>query len=98
MVGEDQLLEVAAQLGGLDAQHEADGVHQVGLARSIGPDHAGEVLEGPYHLRPAAVPVRSWPLEDHIIVTELITTIIFIIIVIIVPTIITCADSQRTSC
>jgi hypothetical protein len=45
-VAVEQLLEGAAQLLRAHAQHEADGVHEVGLARAVGPDDGGEVLEG----------------------------------------------------
>ena len=46
-----EVLELAgAELGGLDAEDEGDGVHEIGLACAIGADDGGEVAEGPYSL------------------------------------------------
>lgn len=39
-------------MGGADAEDEADGVHEVGLARSVGADDGGEVVEGADGLKP----------------------------------------------
>ena len=40
----DQIPEVGgSQVSGFDAEHEGDGIHRVGLARSIGADDGGEV-------------------------------------------------------
>mmetsp|Transcript_66702 Transcript_66702/g.171782 ORF Transcript_66702/g.171782 Transcript_66702/m.171782 type:complete len:519 (-) Transcript_66702:7-1563(-) len=39
----------AAQVPRPDAEHEADGIHKVGLAGTIRPHNASELLEWPYH-------------------------------------------------
>ena len=45
---EDKVLHLLrTEVAGLHAQDEGDGVHEVGLAGSVGTDDAGEVMEGP---------------------------------------------------
>lgn len=45
--GVDEVLELgAAEVAGADAEDEANGVHEVGLAGAVGPDDGGEVEEG----------------------------------------------------
>ncbi len=44
---EDEVLELAGtELCGADAKHKRDGVHEVGLATTIGTDDCGERIEG----------------------------------------------------
>jgi hypothetical protein len=45
---EDQVLHLLRpEVARLHAEDEGDGVHEVGLAGPVGPDHAGEVVERP---------------------------------------------------
>lgn len=45
--GVDEVLELgAAEVAGADAEDEANGVHEVGLAGAVGADDGGEVEEG----------------------------------------------------
>lgn len=49
--GVDEVLELrAAELASADAEDEADGVHEIGLAGAVGADDGGEVVEGTDHL------------------------------------------------
>ena len=49
--GVDEVLELrATELAGADAEDEADGVHEVGLAGAVGAKDGGEVVEGTDHL------------------------------------------------
>lgn len=51
--GVDEVLELrASELAGPNAKHEADGVHEVGLAGAVGADDGGEVVEGTDDLVP----------------------------------------------
>ena len=55
----------SAQLRGLHAQHERDGIHQVGLAAAVRADDGRELLERTDHLVALVRPVKRGEIQSE---------------------------------